>query len=273
MTFSGMRWWLFLLSLLHAGFIKADDDIAHRIVSLDYCADQFVLKLAAPDRIAAVSIDSTRNFSYMRDVAEQHRKVRPSAEQVLALTPDLIVRSYGGGPNAAQFYRRLELPVIQIGFNNSIVEVQQELLRVGKLLDVAEEAEHIVEDMNRRLAAIKPGSLDQSVLYVTPGGVTSGPGSLVHDMIVAAGLTNFQTDDGWRSLPLEQLAFHQPELLATAFYGEKIEHAYYWSAARHPMIRGQLSNMRSISLESATTACGGWFLVDAVERLADGATP
>ncbi len=263
---------MLLVSLVYAGLTEATSNEANRIISLDYCADQFVLKLASADRIAAVSIEATREFSYMRAAADAHRTIRPSAEQVLALSPDLIVRSYGGGPNAGQFYERIGIPVIQIGFNDSIDEVKRELLRIGNLLGEDDTARLTVDDMNQRLAAIRPPAQTRSTMYVTSGGVTSGPGSLVHDMINAAGLRNFQTKPGWRSLPLEHLAFHQPELLATAFYGNRIDHIHYWSAARHPMIRGQLSKMRTASLEGATTACGGWFLVDAVEELARAAT-
>lgn len=276
-----MKWWLVVLTTLHVGSVFAEQEIAekdpyHRIISLDYCADQFVLKLVDSPRIAALSKDAEREFSYMRAAAAGHRKIRPSAEEVLALGPDLIIRSYGGGPNARRFYEGLGVPVIQIGYANTIDDVRREVERVGDLLGYGAEALAIVDDMNQRLAIVSAlrsddSSTDSSLLYVTPGGVTSGPGTLVHELIVAAGLDNFQNDPGWRSLPLEQLAFNQPELLATAFYNNKTNHRNFWSAARHPLIRDQLTETKSITLEGATTACGGWFLVDAVEQLAQGA--
>ncbi|MFT7222308.1 MAG: iron complex transport system substrate-binding protein [Candidatus Azotimanducaceae bacterium] len=271
---SGMVYWLSLTLVgccFHAGWVLAEAGDSRRIVSLDYCADQFVLKLVEPERIAAVSRDATRDFSYMRDAAEAHRKIRPSAEHVLALAPDLIVRSYGGGPNAVQFYERLDIRVIQIGYASTINEVRAEILRIAEQLGEPEKAREIVADMDARLQRVKARASGKSLLYVTPGGVTSGAGSLVHDMIKAAGLVNFQTEPGWRSLPLEKLAFDQPELLATAFYDTETNHTNYWSAARHPMIRSQLSSTKSVSLDGATTACGGWFLVDAVEQLSEGA--
>jgi len=262
---------LVLLALLQVSEARAQQNY-HKVASLDYCADQFVLKLVEPARIAAVSKDADREFSYMRDSAAGHKKIRPSAEEVLAVDPDLIVRSYGGGPNARQFYESIGLTVVQIGYATTIEDVSGEVERVGGLLGRAAEAESVVRDMDQRLARLtrQAQDVETSILYVTPGGVTTGPGTLVHMLIVAAGLKNFEQSPGWRSLPLEKLAFDQPELLATAFYNDRINHENFWSAARHPIIRKQLSATRTIALEGATTACGGWFLVDAVEQLAQG---
>ncbi|MEM7366365.1 MAG: ABC transporter substrate-binding protein [Pseudomonadota bacterium] len=264
---------LVLFALLQLSAATAQQNY-HKVVSLDYCADQFVLKLVEPARIAALSKDADREFSYMRDRAAGHKKIRPSAEEVLAVDPDWIVRSYGGGPNARRFYEGIGLTVIQIGYATTIDDVRGEVERVGGLLGRTDEAESVVRDMDQRLARLTRQAQDvaPSILYVTPGGVTTGPGTLVHELIVAAGLNNFQQSSGWRSLPLEKLAFDQPELLATAFYNYKTNHENFWSAARHPIIRKQLSATRTIALEGATTACGGWFLVDAVEQLAQGVT-
>ena len=215
-----MKGGLVLLALLHAGVVSAAQHQHTKVVSLDYCADQFVLKLVEPTRIAAVSKDADRKFSYMRDSAAGHTQIRPSAEEVLALEPDLVVRSYGGGPNARKFYEGLGLSVIQISYASTIEQVRAEVIRVGGLLGNGDVAESVAREMDARLAALtRPDpETTPSILYVTPGGVTTGPGTLVHELITAAGLGNFQQEPGWRSLPLEKLAFNQPGLLATSFY-------------------------------------------------------
>ena len=74
-----------------------------RIISLDFCADNYVLKLADPDQGTAISPDAEKDFSHMRNAAAGFRTVRPVSENILILKPDLVVRSYGGGPNAAAF--------------------------------------------------------------------------------------------------------------------------------------------------------------------------
>ena len=106
------------------------------------------------------------------------------------------------------------------------------------------------------------------LLYVTPGGITGGPGTMIDSIITTAGLNNFQTRGGWQSIPLERLAYHQPDMFATAFYELKTNNGNFWSAARHPVIRKQLGNARGVMLEGATTSCGGWFIIDAIEKLA-----
>lgn len=51
-----------------------------------------------------------------------------NAEDILALQPDLIVRSYGGGPNAAAFFKRAGVPVLNVGRANTLGDVQNVVL-------------------------------------------------------------------------------------------------------------------------------------------------
>ena len=244
-------------------------DAPRRIVSLDYCADQYVLKFADREDILALSPDAGKRFSYMRAASEGIPTVRPRTADVLALQPDLVVRTYGGGHDIADFMKEPGVPVVQIGFPQSIAEVRDEVLRVGTELGKPDEAEKLVADMDRRLKALAERSGPQrEVLYMTPAGVTAGEGTLVHELFVAAGLENFQDRPGWNPLPLERLAYDQPDLIAAAFFESKTNHVDNWSAARHPVARAQLRELPVVALEGSWTSCGGWFLLDAVEALA-----
>ena len=246
-------------------------DAPRRIVSLDYCADQYVLKFADREDILALSPDAEKRFSYMRAAAEGIPTVRPRTADVLALQPDLVVRTYGGGHDIADFMKEPGVPVVQIGFPQSIAEVRDEVLRVGTELGKPDEAEKLVADMDRRLKALAERSGPQrEVLYMTPAGVTAGEGTLVHELFVAAGLRNFQNRPGWNPLPLERLAYDRPDVIAAAFFESKTNHVDNWSAARHPVARAQLRELPVVPLEGAWTSCGGWFLIDAVEALAEG---
>lgn len=244
-----------------------------RIVSLDYCADQYVLKLADREAILAVSPDADASFSYMRAAARGLPQTRAAAEDVLALRPDLIVRSYGGGPNATAFFQRAGVPVLQVGYAGSVADIEAVTRDMATGLGQTERGEALIADMNTRLATLKVADASgPATLYMTPGGVTSGPGSLVHDMLARAGLNNFETRPGWHALPLERLAAEQPEHVAASFYSDTALAGDGWSSARHPIARRQTETVPTTRLEGAWTACGSWFLLDAIEALAREAT-
>ena len=279
-----------------------------RIVSLDFCADQYVLRLVESERILAVSPDAERDFSYMRERAAGLPTVRPVAEDVIILKPDLVVRSYGGGPQAPVMFARAGVPVHNVGWAEDFPAILRTIGETARALGNPDQGRAVAAEMLGRLAALRehaagdnrPGSgpladSDGTVraadpggdapraadpgsnppraaaLYMTPAGVTSGPGSLIHEMLTAAGLENFQARPGWRSIPLERLAYEQPRLIAAAFFGSLTNHPHGWSPARHPVARTQLAERAVVPIEGAWTACGAWFLMDAVEALAQAA--
>lgn len=244
-------------------------DTPQRIVSLDYCADQYVLRFAERENILALSIDADKRFSYLRDQAKGLRKVRPRAADMLALGPDLIVRSYGGGPNVSAFMKRAGVPVVQVGFPQNIGEVREEVLRIGETLGQGEEARKVVKDMYQRLAGLETRRNEEpQALYMTPGGVTAGEGTLIHELMQVAGLGNFQEDAGWKPIPLERLAYERPELVVAAFFESQRNDIHNWSATRHPIAQDQLRELPVVAIDGAWTSCGGWFLIEAVEAMA-----
>ncbi len=242
-----------------------------RVVSLDYCADQFALKFVEKDRLAAVSMEADAPYSFMRATAAGVRKVRPVAEDVLALQPDVVVRSYGGGPRAAAFFKRAGVKVVQIGYATDIDGVRKIVLDAAGALGDAEAGRRTVAEMNERLAAVAPDDAPdaaKTALYVTPGGVTTGPGSMIHDAMAHAGYRNFEASPGWPPLPLERLAAERPDAVAAGFYDWRRQDLKGWTAARHPIARDLLATAEATYLDAANIACAGWFIADAVEALA-----
>lgn len=272
-----LRGWLslFCLSLLSACAGGQSDEPEQpsasptRIISLDYCADQYVLALADRPNILALSTESLDDFSYLKDEAVGIPQVLPRAESVLALKPDLIVRSFGGGPQATVLFERAGIPVLQIGWAGDIEGLKTVLRDVAQGMDQPEKAEALITDFEQRLASIQRRTETQTALYMTPGGVTSGTGSLIDEMFIAAGLTNFETTPGWHDLPLERLLSEQPDVIAAAFYDSIHKTPGNWSSSRHPIALSQLENAETVPLNGAWTACGAWYLIDAIEALSE----
>ena len=243
-----------------------------RIVSLDFCADQYVLKLADRGSILALSPEAVMAHSYMRDEAGGLPMVRPLAEDAIALQPDLVVRSYGGGPNAERFFAEAGIPVLTVGWAGDFDAIRRVTQEMATDLGQPERGAALVAEIDARLAALPAGDA-QSVLYMTPTGVTAGAGSLIDELLTAAGLTNFETRAGWHALPLERLTGEQPDLVAASFFDSTALSHDIWSAARHPVARKQMTTQPVAELAGAWTACGAWFALDAAEALAKAGAP
>lgn len=253
-----------------AGSGGDSDPRASRIVSLDYCADQFVLGLAERERILALSPDAGRDFSYLRAEAAGLPTVRPRAEDVLALEPDLVVRSYGGGPRAGVFFERAGVPVLQIDYAPDVDAVRDRIRQAALALGVPGRGEALIGGMDARLEQARVTVRDANALYLAPSGVAAGSGTFVDHLIAEAGLENFDDGIGWRSIPLERLAYETPDVYAVAVF-EQAGHNLPWTPFRHPVAVRRVQAGPAVSLDGATTSCGAWFLADAVEALAAGA--
>ena len=263
--------------LLAAGLVAAcgtapsrplPEGAADRIVSLDYCADQFVLGLAGRERVLALSPDAGKDFSYLRAVTAGLPAVRPRAEDVLALDPDLVVRTYGGGPRAAAFFERAGVPVLQIDFAPDVDAVRDRIRQAAAALGVPRRGEELVAGMDARLARARAGSPGAAVLYLAPSGVSAGAGTFVDHLIAEAGLENFDDRAGWRAIPLERLAYGAPDAYAVPAF--EARHNMVRTPFRHPLAVRRVQAGPAVALDGAATSCGAWFLADAVEALAAG---
>ncbi len=239
-----------------------------RIVSLDFCADQYALKMADRGHILALSPDAEQPHAYLRKQAAGLPTVRPSAEQIIALAPDLVLRTYGGGAGIEHLLRRLDIPVVNIGWTSDIDSIKRVTLEVAHELGVPERGTGIVAELESRIAALPKAQERPSALYMTPAGATTGPGSLIHELLVTSGMNNFQQRNGWHSLPLERLAYERPDRIVAAFFDTNGEHASQWSAMRHPVARKQLRDAPVTYLSGAWMSCGAWFIANAAEVLA-----
>lgn len=241
-----------------------------RIVSLDYCADQFVLALADRDQIAAVSRGSRRDDSYFRARARGIRQTRGTLEEVLALRPDLVIRNWGGPWDAEQVYARFDVPVLQVGDTPSFASARADLLDAAQTLGHPERAAAIARDLDLRLARLQatPRASRPAVMYLSGGGAVAGDGTMMDAVIRAAGGQSVRSEASWTVLPLERLVETPPALIALGFFDSGRDRVNAWSPSRHPALRRALAQTRTVRLAPATISCEAWYAIDAAEQIA-----
>lgn len=242
-----------------------------RVVSLDYCADQMVLGLLPPSRIAAVSPEAQSDASFAGPRAKSVAKVRPTLEEIVRLRPTHVVRLYGGAPGIERQLTALGISVVQLDIAQRLSDVPGQMTRIGKALDAEQNALSLNRDF---AAAVKGAAVSGSygapptMLYMTPGDVTTGPDSFVADVIAAAGFKSVRSEAGWGSLPVEAMVRRPPDTVLRAFFDSPRYRQDRWSAALHPRLQAVIAVVPTATVPGSSLACGNWLAGDAVRAVA-----
>ena len=265
-----MRWAASVYVALCLGAAVASPAAAlqPRVVSLDYCADQYVLGLADPDHVLAVSDHADDRHSYLRDQAHGVPQIRDDAEDVLALRPDLIVRGYDAGGRAGAYFNRLGLETFELGFASDFDDVEAMIRRTATALGQPEAGEARISHMRAQLERAAEGPRLKA-LYMTPSSFTAGSGTLMDAFMTAAGFDNVIAQEGrsgWVTLPLERLHEQQPDVILAAFFDGETAPIDSWSASRHSVFRRMMETTPVIYLDAAALSCGAWFMADEAVR-------
>lgn len=251
-------------------------------MALDHCADQYVLALAERSEIVAVTGRAATDYSYYAKRAEGLPTSRGTAEDILALRPTVVVRHWGADRGVGQILARLGIPMVEIGYGEDIATARANLLAVGESIGHAERAAALAADLDRRLAAVRarwrdvPLAARPRALYLTPSGTTSGSGTFVDAVLVAAGLRNMGATNGrkgWYSLDLEQLVSDPPDLIVASFYDNAASEVHHWNIARHGVVKTLFASRPVVFVPSRLLACSAWIFVDAIELIATAAAP
>ncbi|MEO1135688.1 MAG: ABC transporter substrate-binding protein [Pseudomonadota bacterium] len=245
-----------------------------RAVSLDYCADQYLLLIGDPAQIAALSRGADKDYSYLRTQAEAHRKVRPTIEEVLSETPDIVLRQWGGGANASEAFSRFGAQTVSLGFPQDFDGVKDNIRITAAALQQEHKGEALIRELDRRLDHLKAqgrSSAPTHALYVTPGGVTAGAQTMINAIIEAAGMVNIAAQNGqsyWPPLPAEALLLDPPDFIVAGFFGSQDEYINHWSAARHPALLKIIDETPGVHLSADVISCASFHSVEAAEAIA-----
>lgn len=249
---------------------------ATTFASLDFCADQYVLALAERDEIVGVSPHADTEFSYFAEKAVGLPKIRPTAEEILILNPDLVIRQWGGGYGAGDLLNRFGVPTIEISFGVTFEDARANLLRIGDAMGKGDKARTLVSQMDARYAGLKARMATEAdrptALYITPSGTTSGEGTFIHDVMREAGVENVSADLGnspWHPINLEALALTPPDMIVAGFYDLRSRRLDNWSLSRHYFLQRTMNAKPVAFIPSREIACAAWFVIDAVEEIAD----
>lgn len=193
------------------------------IVSVSPLADEILLEICEPDRVAAVAAGSPRRdadgFRYAGKPTIEHLD---DVERILSLHPDLVLANGIGDPRPVARLREAGLVVFDLGEMHGLSTLIPEIHELAEILGHPERGERFahafIEEMNE-VAADVPLSSRLRAIYVGAYGDSLFGGALetsYHDILVGAGLLDGASN--YRGSPqytAEQVLTMDPDVIVT----------------------------------------------------------
>lgn len=228
-----------------------------KVISLDGCADQYVLALVPRSQILGLSDRARLPDSYFRERAATVRRIQPRLETILALKPDVVVRTWGGDLNLIKALEKHHVRIVNINDITSYDQAKPELFRVAAELGQDAGAGIEARRFDQAMAAIRPVGLGRTALYYTPGGYSAGPDTMVGDMLQRLGFKLETQNKGFFYLSPEVLLSMKPDIFALAFYDD--HYAMRRVPGRNPLVRAKIAASPNFTLPRQSVSCSGWY--------------
>lgn len=227
-----------------------------------------MLALGPREAIVGLSTRADDADSRLRAAAVGLPRRRADLESALFARPEVVVRFWGGDPRLVQALRARGVRVVTIEEVSSFGDVRANIRRVAAELDRRPTGEALIARMDARLARAAGAWKGRRALYLTPGGVTAGPGTLVDAILRAAGITNLETRPGFHTVSLETIALRPPPAVVLGFFDTFQLAGANWGEGRHRVLQRVARERAVASLPGSVLGCPDWSAAEAAELLA-----
>jgi iron complex transport system substrate-binding protein len=247
-----------------------------RIVSLNMCTDELVLRLADPAAIASVTwLSQDPRNANMAEAARRYPANHGLVEELLAFRPDLVIAGSFTTRNTVALLRRVGAPVREFGVPRDLAGVKAQIAEMAALLGEPARGEALIGEIEARLARLaqRIGKERPKALVLRPNGFTVGRGSLVDEILTRAGFVNLAAElgiDNYGQIALETVALGEADILILNT-SEGGPPSLAHEILNHPLIGRLGDRLRLVALPSRLWTCAGPAVIDAIEMLIDAA--
>ncbi len=231
------------------------------IVSLNPCADAILAEIAAPGQLLAISHYShdPRASSMPANDARRYASTGGTAEEVLALAPDMVVADAFIQPATRRALEQAGIAVEVLGIAGSLDESLTQVEALGDVTGNEGRANALSDRIADSWQAHRWKGEPVSALLWQQGGLVPGEASLAGALLEQTGFASHSAARGLGQgayLPLEEVLADPPQVVITA--GEE-------DAFDHPALAFASATQRH-ELASSLLYCGGPTIPRALER-------
>jgi iron complex transport system substrate-binding protein len=238
-----------------------------RIISINLCADQLVMALAAPEAIRSVSwVAADPALSNFADEARHYPLNRGSLEEVIALRPDLVVSMAGRAGRMRVRLARLGLADDDLSPPDDFAGLRRMVGTLATRLGAPERGAAVLARLDRAWARLADAPQRGRLLLYGPNGATFGRHTLPGAVVAQAGWTNVADALGipaYGTVPLEGVALARPDLVAALDPGGGASLAR--QLIHHPVLRR--GGREAIVIPQRLVLCPGPWNLKLADRL------
>jgi iron complex transport system substrate-binding protein len=241
-----------------------------RVLSMNVCADQYLIALADKDQIVALSnYARSRMLSYYAARADTYPTSAGSVEEVLALQPDLIVSGALRYTTMAELRKR-NFRILEIKPAESYNAIVEQIRLIADAIGQQDRGEALIAKMDAELAEIPaPRGPRPLAAYYQRRGFLTGTGTLVDEIMQRAGFDNLAARLNRPSvtrMPLELIVQAHPDYLILETDADALPDNGT-ALLEHPALSKTVPPERRLFIPQATTVCGGPFYPEAIKIL------
>lgn len=245
-----------------------------RVVSMNLCADELVLRLADRDQVLAVTyLARDPRGSTVAAEAAGVPVTRGLTEEIVALKPDLVIAGAFTTRATVSMLKRVGSPVLELGVPADLDGVRAQIRQVAGVLGHPERGEAMVADLDARLDSVTPATKPLRALVMRPNAFTVAPGGLGDALIRAAGLVNVAAEigrDRFGQVPLEAAALANADLIVVDDPAPGLP-SLADTLLHHPVFRALAQEGRTVAIPNRFWTCPGAHVAEVVARLAAAA--
>ncbi len=242
--------------------------VPQRIVSINLCADQLVLALADRGQIAGLTKNATdAEMSGEAAAARGLPLLSNSAEQILAIEPDLIIGMPASRSAALAALPSQAYPLLDLDTANTLDEIYTSIRQTAVAVGHPGRGDALIARMEGELAGLpKPGKGRVAAYYQRRGYMT-GTGTLINELMTRVGLVNLAGKLGkppLSQLSLEEMVAAQPDYLIVESATDMVTDQGS-EMLHHPALK----DIPRISIPQAWTVCGSPAYTQAARSMAE----
>ena len=229
--------------------------VPKRIVSINLCADQLVLALADRRQIAGLTHNATDpTMSGEAAAARGLLMMSDSAEQILAIGPDLIVGMPASRSAALAALPRKTYPLLDLETADRLDQIYASIRQTAAAVGHPARGEALVTRMEGELAGLPKPGRGRVAAYYQRRGYMTGTETLIDELMTRAGLVNLAGKLG--KPPLSQLSLEEMVAAKPAFLIVESATDNVTDQGSEMLHHPALKDIPRISVPQAWTVCG-----------------